>query len=106
MLRTSHHSTGATLGRAALIVAHPGHELNLMGWLAMSQPSVFVMTDGSGQLGRSRLHSTTKTLLRSGARPGSMYGHLSDQEVYEAMLDQDVSLPAPYRRARRLPLSR
>jgi len=92
MLRTSHHSTGATLGRAALIVAHPGHELNLMGWLAMSQPSVFVMTDGSGQLGRSRLHSTTKTLLRSGARPGSMYGHLSDQEVYEAMLDQDVDL--------------
>src|SRR4029450_7233003 len=92
MLRTSDTSAGATLGRAALIVAHPGHELNLMGWLTMSQPSVFVMTDGSGQLGRSRLHSTTKTLLRSGARPGPMYGHLSDQEVYEAMLDQDVDL--------------
>jgi hypothetical protein len=92
MFRTAHQPTGATLGRAALVVAHPGHELNLTGWLTMSQPSVFVMTDGSGQLGRSRLHSTTKTLLRAGGRPGSIYGHLSDQEVYEAMLDQDLDL--------------
>ena len=92
MVRTAHQPNGATLGRAALVVAHPGHELNLTGWLTMSQPSVFVMTDGSGQLGRSRLHSTTKVLLRSGARPGSIYGHLSDREVYEAMLDQDVDL--------------
>lgn len=92
MNRTAHHSTGAPPGRAALITAHPGHELNLTGWLTLAQPSVFVMTDGSGQLGRSRLHSTTKALLRFGARPGSIYGHLSDLEVYEAMLDQDVDL--------------
>lgn len=92
MSRTAHQPTGATLGRAALVVAHPGHELNLMGWLTMAQPSVFVMTDGSGQLGRSRLHSTTRVLLRSGARPGSIYGHLSDHEVYEAMLSRDVDL--------------
>ena len=79
-------------GRAVLVVAHPGHELSLAGWLAMMRPSVFVITDGSGQLGRSRLHSTTKVLLRTGARPGSIYGHLSDQEVYDAMLRQDVGL--------------
>src|SRR5713101_2738254 len=79
-------------GRAVLVVAHPGHELSLAGWLAMMRPSVFVITDGSGQLGRSRLHSTTKVLSRTGARPGSIYGQLSDQEVYEAMLRQDVGL--------------
>jgi hypothetical protein len=79
-------------GRGALVVAHPGHELALSGWLTMSQPTVFVITDGSGQLSRSRLHSTTKVLLRTGARPGSIYGHLSDKEVYEAMLGRDVDL--------------
>jgi hypothetical protein len=78
--------------RAALIVAHPGHELALAGWLAMSQPTVFVITDGSGQLSRPRLHSTTKVLLRAGARPGSIYGHLSDTEAYAAMLERDVDL--------------
>jgi hypothetical protein len=93
MIRTPYRRTRATSsGRAVLVVAHPGHELTLTGWLALMQPSVFVMTDGSGQLCRPRLHSTTKVLLRTGARPGSIYGHLSDQEVYEAMLSRDVGL--------------
>jgi hypothetical protein len=93
MLRTQLQTTRPiSSGRAVLVVAHPGHELSLTGWLAMMRPSVFVITDGSGQLGRSRLHSTTKVLLRTGARPGSIYGHVSDQEVYEAILRQDVGL--------------
>ena len=78
--------------RAALVVAHPGHELTLTGWLEMARPTVFVITDGSGQLGRSRLHSTTKVLLKTGARPGSLYGHFSDREVYEAMLRGEAGL--------------
>lgn len=90
---TPHQQTKTTRsGRAVLVVAHPGHELNLTGWLTMMRPSVFVITDGSGQLSRSRIHSTTKVLLPMGARPGSIYGHFSDQEVYEAMLSHDVSL--------------
>jgi hypothetical protein len=93
MLRTQFPTTRPiSSGRAVLVVAHPGHELSLTGWLAMMRPPVFVITDGSGQLGRSRLHSTTKVLLRTGARAGSIYGHLSDQEVYEAMLRQDVGV--------------
>lgn len=75
-----------------LVVAHPGHELTLAHWLERTRPTVFVLTDGSGQLGRSRLHSTTKVLLKAGARPGSLYGHLSDREVYEAMLGGDGGL--------------
>jgi hypothetical protein len=76
MIRTPNRRTRTTSsGRAVLVVAHPGHELGLTGWLAMMQLSVFVMTDGSGQLARARLHSTTMVLLRTGARPGSIYGH-------------------------------
>jgi len=93
MITSSYHASGKLpYGRAVLVVAHPGHELTLAGWLRAVRPSVFVMTDGSGQLGRSRLHSTTKGLLNVGARPGSIYGHFSDRQVYEAMLKHDVDL--------------
>jgi hypothetical protein len=35
-------------GRAALVIAHPGHELRALHWLRLSRPCVFVLTDGSG----------------------------------------------------------
>ena len=93
MITSSSHASGTLLHRrAVLVVAHPGHELSLAGWLTIVRPAVFVMTNGSGPLGRSRLHSTTKGLLNAGARPGSIYGHFSDREVYEAMLRHDVDL--------------
>lgn len=40
----------------------------------------------------SRLASTTAVLERAGAAPGSIYGRLSDREVYRAILDRDVDL--------------
>ncbi len=80
------------LGSAVLVVAHPGHELTLAGWLARARPTVFVMTDGSGQLGRPRLQSTTKVLRDAGARPGSIYGQRSDRDVYTAMLSRDAGV--------------
>ena len=79
-------------GRAALVVAHPGHELRLHGWLESVRPVVFVLTDGSGRTGRSRLASTSRVLRRAGAEPGDLYGRFSDQEVYAALLDGDFSL--------------
>jgi AcrR family transcriptional regulator len=51
-----------------------------------------VLTDGSGHTGTSRLASTTRVLERAGATPGSIYGRLSDREVYRAILDGDLDL--------------
>src|SRR5260370_6140515 len=45
-------------GRALLVVAHPGHELRLFGWLCSARPDVLVLTDGSGHSGRSRIEAT------------------------------------------------
>src|SRR5690348_480507 len=67
--------------RAALVVAHPGHELRVHGWMELAHPIVSVLTDGSGHTGQSRLSSTTSLLAQSGARPGSMYGRFRDVEV-------------------------
>jgi hypothetical protein len=83
----------AVLGsRAALAVAHAGHELRVHGWLELARPTVFVLTDGSGRSGRSRLGSTTTVLARAGAEPGSMYGVLADRALYAAILNQDFEL--------------
>ena len=75
--------------RAALVVAHPGHELRVHGWLELARPTVFVLTDGSGRSGRSRLGSTTQVLARLGAEPGSIYGVLTDLMLYSAVLKGD-----------------
>jgi hypothetical protein len=72
-----------------LFIAHPGHELCVHGWLEATRPRVFVLTDGSGRSGRSRIDSTTNVLRRAGAEPGSIYGRFTDQDIYRAVLDHD-----------------
>ena len=77
---------------AALVVAHPGHELRLYGWLRLTRPTVFVLTDGSGHTGRSRLRSTTKLAAEAGVRFGRIYGRFTDIDIYEAVLDRDFQV--------------
>ena len=73
--------------RAALFIAHPGHELRVHRWLELARPVVLVLTDGSGRTGRSRLAATSEVLARCGARPGPIYGRMTDGELYRALLD-------------------
>ena len=89
MPSTSHPNNPARTqrGRAALVIAHPGHELRVHGWLEETAPVVCVLTDGSGRTQRSRLDSTTRVLEAAGAVPGPVYGVLSDIDLYAAVLD-------------------
>jgi hypothetical protein len=72
--------------RAALIVAHPGHELRIHHWLELARPLVIVLTDGSGHTGHSRIASTTRVLFAAGARAGAVCGRFTDAGIYELML--------------------
>ena len=78
--------------RSALIVAHPGHELRVHGWLEACRPEVHVLTDGAGHGPHARLDSTTVVLERAWATRGRVYGRFSDREFYEAMLRGRVGL--------------
>jgi hypothetical protein len=78
--------------RAALVVAHPGHELRVHHWLERARPLVLVLTDGSGHTDFSRIHRTTALLERAGAVPGQIYGRLTDRELYKAILCGDADL--------------
>jgi hypothetical protein len=85
-------ATAFSNSRAALVIAHPGHELCVYAWLESVRPLVFVLTDGSGRSGTSRLDSTTKILSQTGAGRGSIYGRFTDLDIYKAILDCDFGL--------------
>src|SRR5215210_7115197 len=82
----------STLSRTALVVAHPGHELRVHGWLERERPEVFVLTDGSGSTGQSRVSSTVEVLRGAGAHPGSLFGRFRDSELYEVILDGRIEV--------------
>src|SRR5438067_7615217 len=94
MTKTDYSTSGiiSTEMRAALVVAHPGHELCLYGWLKRVRPRVFVLTDGSGHSSISRIKRTTNILEELGAEAGSFYGRFSDVVVYEALLNHQFDL--------------
>lgn len=78
--------------KAALVIAHPGHELRVHHWLECVKPETFVLTDGSGRSTVSRLLSTTQILQRVQATHGSLYGRFSDRELYTALLQHNTKL--------------
>jgi hypothetical protein len=87
-VRHPHSRETFPASRPALIVAHPGHELRLHGWVELARPTCFVLTQGDGTSGVSRLHSTTAVLTGAGAPIGSVYGLLKDREIYAALADR------------------
>jgi hypothetical protein len=82
--------TATQRGCVGLLVAHPGHEVSLYGWLQKNRPTVFVLTDGSDEEVGSTLAVTTQLLERARARPGSVYGRFTGTAVSRAMLRRDV----------------
>src|SRR5207237_2000392 len=69
-----------------LLVAHPGHELLLHGWISRNKPVVHVLTDGT------RLERTTELIRDLGARSGAIFGRLSDREAYAMILERNTAL--------------
>jgi hypothetical protein len=78
--------------RAALVVAHPSHELRVHGWMQTTRPLAFVLTDGSGRAGEPRMEATTRVLTDLGAETGSICGRFTDREMYDAFLNGNYSL--------------
>ncbi|HEV7426472.1 MAG TPA: hypothetical protein VGQ46_08890 [Thermoanaerobaculia bacterium] len=77
---------------AQLLVAHPGHELLLYGWIRRAKPVVHVLTDGSGHSAASRLGATSLMVDAEGARRGAIFGRLSDRDAYAMILEGNTAL--------------
>lgn len=74
------------MARPALIIAHPGHELRVHHWLERAHPLVFVLTDGSGSAGQSRVASTLRVLGAAGAEASKVMGRFADEALYRAIM--------------------
>ncbi|HUJ13157.1 MAG TPA: hypothetical protein VL284_05130 [Thermoanaerobaculia bacterium] len=79
-------------GDVQLLVAHPGHELLLHGWIGLVKPVVHVVTDGSGHTGEGRLEMTAEFVRACGARAGAIFGALSDRAAYQMILACNTTL--------------
>ena len=73
--------------KAAVVVAHPGHELMVHRWMELHRPLYFCLTEGSGGAGSARIESTDRLLQRIGATPSPIHGRFSDKEAYRLLLD-------------------
>jgi hypothetical protein len=80
-----------TSNTAAVVVAHPGHEVRIHGWLERERPQVFVLTDGSGRVGQPRIDATAQYFRKFDMRPGCIFGRLTDMEVYRAVLARNFA---------------
>src|SRR5262245_58862566 len=78
---------------AALVVAHPGHEVRVAGWYESARPRLFILTKGSRNGGRGRLLSARRLADRTGAKLGSLCGRYRDRDIYAAILARD---PTPF----------
>ena len=83
----SQQDSAAQERRTLLVIAHPGHELRVHGWLETTRPQVWVLTDGSGRTGCSRIDSTTRVLNATASAPGPVYGNMTDVDLYAAVLN-------------------
>lgn len=75
--------------RAALVVAHPAHELRLLGWLGRVRPIVHALTDGGGRANVSRIERTGGLVEHLGCQRGELFGELTDAGVYASLLRGD-----------------
>ncbi len=73
--------------KAALITAHPSHELRIYHWLCLARPLVMTLTDGAGNDGKPRLDDTRKLLDQTGAKVGQIFAPTTNQAIYQAILD-------------------
>ena len=86
------HQDLARVRRPALIHAHPGHELYVFGWVKLTRPRIFVLTDGSGHTTQGRSDSTSSLIESLGATKGEVFCPLTDRAIYDAILTGNLQL--------------
>jgi hypothetical protein len=73
----------------ALVIGHPGHELRIFRFLELYKPRVYILTDGSGYSGASRVPNSLKIIENCGATLSPVKGYFSDKEMYRIILEKD-----------------
>jgi len=75
----------------ALILGHPGHELRVHRFVERCKSRVYILTDGSGSTGSSRLATTLGILQDAGADQSTFMGRFTDHEFYNIILKGELN---------------
>jgi hypothetical protein len=85
-------SPGAPPASAALVIAHPAHELRVLGWMGRARPLVQVLTTGSrGGASAERLARTGALVDAAGAERGAVFGAVLDRDFYALVMRGDAA---------------
>ena len=89
-------NTGTAGALAAVLLAHPGHELRLHGWISRFRPLAILLTTGSrsGE-DRSRRQASEHMLDNLECARADAFGAVLDRDFYDLVLSGDAR---PFRR--------
>lgn len=77
----------------ALVMAHPGHELKLHGWLRTVRPSVHTLTTGSRHLHQTeRLRASDRLCESLSLAKGAFFGEVFDADFYNVILRKQTEI--------------
>jgi hypothetical protein len=79
--------------RPLLVLAHPGHEIGVYGFLGRFRCPVMAWTDGSGRRRWPRAAASRQLVEHAGAEAFEPFGIVPDGELFRAMLEGD---PKPF----------
>ena len=77
---------------AALIIAHPGHELRVFHWLETVKPTVAILTSGGGALNQPRIEASFALLAQTSSHNSPLCGTFSDKDIYAAILNRKLDI--------------
>jgi hypothetical protein len=80
--------------RAALVVAHPAHEMRILQWLSQTRPRAYVLTQGSRSGTDTSRRRASEDLINASGATMSGWGGVWDRELYTFVLRGDA---APFR---------
>ncbi|MES2907470.1 MAG: hypothetical protein V4691_10700 [Pseudomonadota bacterium] len=90
MLKDISANPAALRGHSYFVMAHPGHELRLFGWLQNVHPTVSILTKGSRSGFCGRVDASAKVVEECGAKRGKMFGAIYDRDFYQFVLGNDI----------------
>ncbi len=73
--------------RAALVIAHPAHEIRVLHWLSRVRPHTYILTQGSRSGADSARRQASECLIEAqGATIAKTWGGAWDRDLYDMLL--------------------
>lgn len=77
-------------GKVAVILGHPAHVLRIYRFIEIYKPIIYIITDGSGSKGASRLDHVTRIIKACEAKTSRLTCRFTDADIYSVIRKGDT----------------